>query len=98
MKPLRAGIIQRLSSHGDDRPNIRAVSVAPFPAAGTTLQLSAHKTDEAFTVQAGVSLHLIQEMTPFPPVSLLVSLLHPTQILVSPFYGHLILWIHLDLR
>jgi len=98
LKPLRAGIIERLGGHGDDCPNIRAISVAPFPAAGTTFQLSPQETDETFTVQAGVSLHLVQELTPLPAVSLLIALLHPTQILVSLFYGHLILWIHLDLR
>ncbi len=54
--------------------------------------------DETLTVQTGVSLHLVQEMTPFPPVSLLVALLHSTQISVSFFYGHLILWIHLHPR
>ncbi len=82
LQTLCTRIIQSPSDRGDNGPDFGVIGGASFPVSGRALEVCAHKPDQAFPVQAGICLHLVQKMVAFLAIGLVVSLLHPAQVLI----------------
>ena len=88
LETLSTDVVQAFGDQAHSAAYLRAVAPSPMPAARSAGEISRHQAAQAFPVEPGHMLHLVQQPAALATAGFLVPVLHPAEVLAALVYGH----------